>query len=140
MNTTLYRRSRPPQGSVCRLIAVGDIMLSGQVARHHPAGFDATRLFGDVVALLRSGDIVFGNLETPLCEGTPGRDLFRGEPRMAGTLADAGFSVLSLANNHILDYGGDGLRQCATALRERGIVVLGAGLNREEAETPAIVE
>src|SRR5713101_345136 len=116
MDTTIYRRSQPPRGPVCRLIAVGDIMLSGVVARHHPPGCEASRLFGEVVALLRSGDIVFGNLETPLCEGTPGHDLFRGDPRMSDTLGQAGFSVLSLANNHILDYGVEGLRQCAAAL------------------------
>jgi len=59
---------------------------------------------------------------------------------MAVTLTDAGFNVLSLANNHILDYGPQGLRQCLTALRGQGIAVLGAGLDQEEARRPVVLE
>ena len=140
MPTVFYRRSEPRQGPTCRLIAVGDIMLSGEVGRRHPPGCGASRLFGDVVPLLRSGDIAFGNLETSLCDGPPERQLFRGAPAMAVTLADAGFNVLSLANNHILDYGPQGLRQCSTALRRQGIAVLGAGPDQEEARRPVILE
>ncbi len=140
MHTILYRRPEQRQGSACRVVAVGDIMLSGEVGRRHPPGTAASDLFGDVVGLLRSGDIVFGNLETPLCDGAPGRDLFRGQPGMAAILADAGFNVLSLANNHIMDYGPEALRQCATALLGQGIAVLGAGLNQAEAGRPVVLE
>ncbi|SRR6266581_258444 len=140
MLSSLYRRPGGPVGAACRLVAVGDIMLSGGVGRRHPPGKDAARLFGDTVPLLRMGDIVFGNLETPLCDDSSRRDLFRGDLGMAGTLADAGFNVLSLANNHILDYGPGGLRQCMEALRRCGVSVLGAGLNQTEARRPVVVE
>src|SRR5882724_1453678 len=141
MQTILYRRPGSTQGASCRLIAVGDIMLSGEVGRRYPPDVaDESDLFGDVLPVLRSGHVVFGNLETPLCDAPRERDLFRGHPAMAGVLAAAGFNVLSLANNHVLDYGSEGLRQCASALRERGVVVLGAGLDRQESRRPVILE
>jgi len=102
-------------------------MVSGEVGRRHPPGCDAARLFGDALPVIRSGDIAFGNLETPLCDAPSGRDLFRGDPRMARTLAEAGLHILSLANNHVMDYGAAGLIQCSQALRREGIAILGAG-------------
>jgi poly-gamma-glutamate synthesis protein (capsule biosynthesis protein) len=115
-------------------------MLSGEVGRRHPPGTGAATLFGDLMPLLRSGDIVFGNLETPLCDGRSTENLFRGDPRMAETLAQAGFNVLSLANNHVLDYGPEGLRQCAAALESVGIRALGAGDSREAARRPIVLD
>ncbi len=142
MQRTLYKRAGPVpgEGAACRLVAAGDIMLSGEVGRRHPPGTGAAALFGDLVPVLRSGDIVFGNLETPLCDGRSPGDLFRGDPCMAGVLAAAGFNVLSLANNHVLDYGPGGLRQCAAALEASGIRVLGAGDDQDAARRPVIFD
>ncbi len=139
MHHTLYRRPDPTEGSSCRLVAVGDLMLSGEVARRHPPDRGPIHLFDDVAPILRTGDIVFGNLETPLCIPHVQRSMFRAHPAMAQSLAAAGFNALSLANNHILEYGPDGLRQSARAVSGCGIAVLGAGEDQVSARRPLIM-
>ena len=139
MQQTIYRRDGAREGPACRLVAVGDLMLSGEVARRYPAGAGADRIFRDVAGGFGSADIVFGNLETPLCD-PPEPGLFRGDPALAPLLAGAGFTILSLANNHVLEYGPEGLRQCADLIEACGIRVLGAGLDQEAARRPVILE
>src|SRR6266850_2314701 len=139
MQATLYSRPDPAAGATCRLVAVGDLMLSGDVSRRHPPDRGPVHLFDDVAPILRSGDIVFGNLETPLCDPPVKRTMFRAPPAFAQTLATAGFNVLSLANNHILEYGPDSLQQCARVVSDCGIAVLGAGENQAAACRPVIV-
>ena len=139
MQHTLYGRPGPHEGQACRMIAVGDVMLSGEVARRHRPDRGSVRMFEGVSQILRSGDIVFGNLETPLCDPPVERTLFRAHPAMAPVLASAGFNVLSLANNHILEYGPHGLRQSVRLLSDNGIAVLGAGDSQESARQPVIM-
>jgi len=140
MERLLYDRPARQPGPSCRLVAVGDIMLSGAVARRYPNGAGAGRIFAEVGPILKSGDIVFGNLETPLCSPPGDRKLFSAEPGMSEALATGGFTILSLANNHILEYGPDGLRESMTHLKAHGITILGAGASREEAERPVVLE
>jgi poly-gamma-glutamate synthesis protein (capsule biosynthesis protein) len=115
------------------LIAVGDISLAG------PEGCDP---FECVARYLRTGDIVFGNLETSLCD--PGAEaekeiVLRAGPEMAAYLRQAGFTVLNVANNHALDLGPAGLSQTLAALREHNIRFVGAG-SRLSARQHEIVE
>jgi len=140
MDRTLYRREGPREGPACRLAAVGDLMLSGDVARRHRPDLGPVGMFDEVAPILRSGDIVFGNLETPLCSPQVERALFRGHPAMAPALASAGFNVLSLANNHILEYGPEGLQSSVDLISRNGIAVLGAGRGQEAARQPVIME
>lgn len=124
------------------LIAVGDIMLSRDVARRinikgvdYP--YDATRDY------LKSADITFGNLETPI---TPGPSVpvnsmtFHSDPKVAPGLARAGFDILSLANNHTPNYGQAGLLDTFKYLSEGGIKFVGAGKNAADAEAPVYIE
>lgn len=124
------------------LAAVGDIMLAGSAApvlkRHglsHP--FNATR------SILKRSHIAIGNLEAPISSrGDEFRDKrfrFRAPPGTARALKDAGFSVLSLANNHMMDFGTTGLNDTLAELRQQAILPSGAGMNLDEARQPAIV-
>ncbi len=99
--------------------------------------------FSEITPLLRSFEIVFGNLEAPLSNRGTEADrpvLFRGDPLFAGELALAGFTFLSLANNHALDYGSLALADTISVLRLYQMVPLGAGYTREEATLPYIME
>lgn len=132
----------PP--TAIRVMAVGDIMLGGTAAPELAVlGYDYPfALVGDV---LRRGDIVFGNLEGPLTlRGQPARDkryIFRSPPaRVVPALKAAGFNVLSLANNHMLDYGVEGLEDSMSALTAAGIHFAGAGMNAAQARAPALIE
>jgi poly-gamma-glutamate capsule biosynthesis protein CapA/YwtB (metallophosphatase superfamily) len=122
--------------------AVGDIMPArgGDEALLAPAG--PQRVFSDTLPLLRSLDLLVGNLEAAATVG--GTRLkktytFRFDPRALGGLAAAGFSYLSAANNHTFDYGKAGFEDTLRNLAKQGISTSGAGSTLQEAERPAIL-
>ncbi len=123
------------------LIAVGDIMLGGRVKRfirEHGTGYS----FEAVLPILRQAPIVLGNLEGPLTRETRKRSMrnysYRVEPGLAGSLAHAGINVVTLANNHLLDCGREGVLETLEALTLAGVSPLGAGMNEKEAHAPVI--
>lgn len=125
-----------------RLAAVGDIMLANVVAQNMAAqGIDQP--FELVAPYLQQADITFGNLEGTLTErGTarPKNFTFRTPPALSGGLVNAGFDILSVANNHTMDFGAQGLEDTLAALDFIGIARQGAGANEAEARTPVILE
>jgi poly-gamma-glutamate capsule biosynthesis protein CapA/YwtB (metallophosphatase superfamily) len=123
-----------------RIAAVGDIMLGGTAGPEmQKFGYDYP--FERTQSFLKQAQIVFGNLEGPLTEGgateTPKKYVFRSPPdKVAPALARAGFNIVSLANNHSLDYGPQGLEDTRAALEKAGIHGVGAGRNLAEARAP----
>jgi poly-gamma-glutamate synthesis protein (capsule biosynthesis protein) len=123
-----------------RIAAVGDIMLGGTAAPEmQKYGYDHP--FELTKDILKQAQIVFGNLEGPLTDagaaGTAKQYVFRSPPdKVAPALARAGFNVVSLANNHTLDYGPEGLEDTRAALEKAGIRHVGAGRNATEARQP----
>lgn len=130
--------------SELRVAAVGDIMLGGTAAPEmEKYGYDYP--FEQVRPLFRQAQIVFGNLEGPLTDdGTAVQNkkyVFRSPPeKVAPALARAGFSIVSLANNHSLDYGAPGLEDTRAALEKSGIQPVGAGRNETEARMPVYIK
>ncbi|MDT8316575.1 MAG: CapA family protein [bacterium] len=114
------------------IIAVGDIM---PTARALP--FIKKEGFGYPYRasreILKGGDIVIGNLETPLAsEGRRFEDkkyTFKAPLETASALKDAGFTHMSLANNHMMDYGSEGLAYTLSTLDGAGLNYAGAGEN-----------
>lgn len=113
---------------------------------------DVGPVFGPVEPLsslvrpaLAAADIRFGNCERVFSElGTlnhqGGSEHARVKPHMASIFTDCGFDVLSVANNHAMDWGPDALMDTIALLRKKGIQTVGAGRNIEEARQPAIIE
>jgi poly-gamma-glutamate synthesis protein (capsule biosynthesis protein) len=98
--------------------------------------------FEHVRRLMAGSDIRFGNLELPLTErvaATYKDYVFRAPPSSVDALTGAGFNVLSLANNHALDYGSEGLLDTLATLERAGIAGVGAGRSAEEARRPAVL-
>lgn len=99
-----------------------------------------------VAARLSRSDVTVGNLETTLAEGgkrNPVKEpkyAFRGHPDGIAGLELAGFDAVSLANNHMLDYGWNPLRDTIASLDAAGIGHAGAGADTEAAWTPATIE
>lgn len=125
-----------------RITLAGDIMLGGTATgfmERHGYGY----AFGGVARELARGDVVFGNLEGPLTARGQAVDkqfVFRTPPEeVAPALAAAGFDVLSLANNHILDYGPEGLEDTLAALGDAGLRGVGAGADIGAARRPALI-
>lgn len=127
----------PEQPKTVSIAAVGDIMLGGKgLQRFEREGYDFP--FAATRDVLQSADIAIGNLETSLTRtDRPFADkqyVFHNNPdKVAQALRRAGFDIVSLANNHSMDYGEQGLRDTFVALDSAGIRHLGAGLNLAEA-------
>ena len=122
---------------------VGDIMLAR--AYDLPGGIIDTLGAGGIFAPTKpwlgdAADITVANLESPLTNrGTrhPTKPIvFRGRPTNVSGLVDAGIDVVSLANNHVIDYGLSGLQQMDSVLDVNGIQRSGAGANEYEARLP----
>lgn len=133
-----------PAPAVVRLAAVGDIMLGGKAApllEREGYGYP----FATTRDILTGADLAIGNLETALTDGddklVDKQYRFRNPPhKVAPALAEAGFDIVSLANNHTLDYGYAGLRDTLAALERYGIRHHGAGGSRAEARRPVVFE
>lgn len=113
-----------------RIVAVGDIMLGTDYPTDRLPPDDGRGQLAAVRELLRGADVAFGNVEGALADGLPPvkvcKDpascyLFRSPTRYAATLADAGFDVVSLANNHARDFGEEGRSSSMAALDAVGI-------------------
>jgi capsule synthesis protein PGA_cap len=131
--------SQVPARAPITIAAVGDVML-GSAFPDETGGLlppdDAASLLAEVAPLLRAADVAFGNLEGPLVDaGTsekcarskPGRCYaFRVPTRYGARLADAGFDVMSVANNHAGDFGEAGRASTRAVLAANGIRFAGA--------------
>ncbi len=93
----------------------------------------------------RDSDLLIGNLEGPCIstakpvQGIPPELVLSSPADRVPELAAAGFSALTLANNHILNYGELGLTETISALSKAGIYYAGAGLNLTQALEPAYI-
>jgi poly-gamma-glutamate synthesis protein (capsule biosynthesis protein) len=138
-------RRRPAGTLVVRpvvLDAVGDITFGEQVGpaiEEHGGAYPWTF----VAQSLRRADVTVGNLETSVSErgvAAAKEFTFRGPPSaLLPVRRLAGFDVLTLANNHSVDYGRDALLDTVRAVRAAGIRTIGAGADEARARRPAIV-
>ena len=124
------------------LIALlGDVMLGRLVNRHLAAARPAYP-WGDTLAVLEQADVRVANLECVLAAGgepEPGKIFhFRSDPKNVASLLAAGIDVVSLANNHVLDFGQDAFGEMLPALDGCGILHAGAGPDLESARRPAV--
>ncbi|MDP3771864.1 MAG: AmmeMemoRadiSam system protein B [bacterium] len=125
------------------LLFVGDIMLSRLIGDIMARNNDWRYPFLETADFLKNADIAFGNLEGPISSrGTKVGSIysFRSDPRVVEGLLYAGFDVLSIANNHIWDYGADAVRDTLTILKDASIGVTGGGIDYQEAHKPLIKE
>ena len=123
---------------------VGDIMLGRGVGDVAAAAGDPAAPLRPMSARLARADITVGNLECTLSMAgaprQPGDDSFAAPPAVMPGLADAGFDVLSLANNHTGDYGRQALLDTVGEFAGSGVAPLGAGADRAAAWQPVVIE
>lgn len=131
--------------SVVTLLTFGDVNLGRTVGQRILKG-DTLTAFRKMIDRLRSADVVFLNLESPLSEQDgetvhPRNNLiFTGPPAGADALALAGVDVVSTANNHAFDYGIRGLRETIENLERVGVAWTGTSIEPSEEFASAIVE
>jgi len=132
-----------PREEELTIAAVGDIMLGGRIEPYlEQHGPDYP--FRDVLPVLKRADIIAGNLESPI--STRGRAVenkkftLRAGPLAVEALKKAGIRVVTLANNHSMDFGPLALQDTLKTLAENNILFTGAGMDLEDARSPAFVK
>ena len=141
-NYRCERKKLPSVSPDVSLIVVGDVSYSRGVERIIKQKNDVDYPFKAISEYITNSDIAFANLESPLTEGnemTLGSMLFRANPTTAYALKHAGIDIVSLANNHSMNFGTTGLIDTFTALRNAGIRYTGAGENIKEAYEPVYI-
>jgi poly-gamma-glutamate synthesis protein (capsule biosynthesis protein) len=133
--------------SFVNLTFAGDIMLDRGVRNSVLKNFagDYSKLFEkkDLANMFEKSDIVFANLEgTASDKGTDLHNLysFRMDPGVVPVLAGSGIDVVSVANNHVGDWGSAAYTDTLARLKENEILYTGGGENLEEARKPTIIE
>lgn len=124
------------------LAAVGDMMLARSIGTSLESG-NLEYPFEFVSDQLQEADLAIGNLESALGSGGGPEHkgyTFQAPPQAAPALASAGFDLLSLANNHAMDFGPQQLLEAITTLHENGIATVGAGRDIAAAHQPYWVD
>ena len=115
--------------------------MMGGTAAHKLKTAGPDSFFVYTTPLLNQADLAVGNLEGPL--GFEGEKFphkkynFLVDPSSATGLAHAGFKLLTLANNHMMDFGVEALQTTLKTLESQGLQHCGAGLNETDARKPA---
>jgi len=126
-----------------RLLFMGDFCPLGRIEEVCRRG-DTAKVLGDYRKDFENKDLSIANLECPLTtsETAIAKDgpNIKAEPVAVNMALEIGIDVLSLGNNHIMDYGQEGLVETINVLDENRIPHLGAGLNVNEARKPLIVD
>ena len=119
-------------------VATGDSIITRRVS--HLKDTD----FTDLVALIRSADAAFNNLELPLPKDpvvpNSSRALLCARPFVLDELAWMGLNLFDIANNHSIDYMYRGLVDTMEEFRQRGLAFAGAGENLDKARLPVYLE
>ncbi len=126
------------------ITVVGDIFTGRSVRRKVEAyGNDYTRPFTPTRALLEGADLTVANLEGVISDRIvppvdPYTFFFVGGGHFTSGLRYAGIDAVSLANNHSMNFGPEGMSDTLSLLRQAGIVPFGAEMNLVEARRPAL--
>ncbi len=136
LSVTLAGAAFAAPADTLRVVAVGDIMLgTAYPSRAYlPPNNDCSPLLSPVQSYIQAADVAFANLEGALtddlssaksCRDTNWCYTFAMPTAYAKCLADAGFDLLSVANNHTGDFGETGRAQTAKSLQDNGIAYAG---------------
>jgi poly-gamma-glutamate synthesis protein (capsule biosynthesis protein) len=127
------------------LAAVGDCIISRPISQYG----ERDKAVAGVLKLLEESDATYGNLETTILDvrnfrGYPyswdGDWTLASDPAVARDLAAMGFDLFSRANNHVMDWGIEGMRETGKWLDQNGLVHAGAGENEGIARSPQYFE
>lgn len=104
---------------------------------------DPEAVYGNVLPELRTGDLRITNLECPLTRSETALfksgSVLKGDPEHIKGLTAVPFEIVTLANNHVFDYGAGAFRETTNLLAAHGIRFAGAGITRQAAVEPLIV-
>jgi len=136
-------RFKKSQGNNSLLLGIGGDVMLGRLVNEQIKKTSFTYPWGNVLPYLKKTDINLINLEnafTKSMDALPKVFNFKSDPENVKVLQEGNIDVVSLANNHSLDFGIEGLKDTLETLDKAGIKHVGAGLNIEQARKPVIIE
>lgn len=127
-----------------RILIAGDFCPVGRTEKKIENG-DFSTLFDGFNQLSKNTDYAVVNLECPVTDSShtiekTGPNLRFKNHKIFDALNYAGFHLLTLANNHILDYGVEGVIDTLHSAKDKGFEIIGAGMNKNDAAQPLIKE
>jgi len=130
--------------SAVTMVFAGDVLLGDRTLPKYQSSGISGILSDDLKSIMTSADICMVNEEFPYStRGTKAEDkqyTFRADPKYVTALSDMGADIVTLANNHILDFGADALLDSCDTLDAAGIFYTGAGKNLDRAKQLQIIE
>lgn len=123
------------------LVFGGDVMLVGEPQKRLMAGQGIYS--PELMSVLSDADLLFANLELPFsdnCSGVSSGPIHHAPEILGERLTDLRLDIVSLANNHMLDCGREGLETTIRILESQGIKYVGAGFTEQQARRPAVIE
>jgi poly-gamma-glutamate synthesis protein (capsule biosynthesis protein) len=136
----------PPPPVRARVLAVGDLLMHLMLvdaARQKDGSWDFSSIFADTKPWVASADVAIANLETNFAGSAyplAGYPVFNTPDAFAGAIRDAGFDVVTLANNHILDHREAGVRRTIDVLDAAGLAHTGAAVSAAARDDIVVVE
>lgn len=120
-----------------KILVTGDFCPARRVEGYILGSDEPSSLFGEFLDHIKDVDLAITNLECPLTESSDiinkmGPNL-KADPKTIASLRDAGFGLVTLANNHIFDYGQQGLADTLDVCSVNGIATVGADLTLNDA-------
>lgn len=123
-----------------RIGLAGDVMI-GRLVNTQISASGPRYPWGDLLPLLKSTDLNIVNLENTITTSdriVPKVFNFKCDPANVSALKEARIDVVNLANNHIMDFSGEGLLETTRVLDNAGISHVGAGASISDAKMPAV--
>jgi len=132
------------RGETTTIVFAGDVLIAEAMEQYYDAE-GVTRLVSEeLLAEMQNADICMVNNEFQFStQGTPMENkqfTFRTDPKYVQVMLDMGVDIVSLANNHSLDFGTEALKDTFATLDDAGILYAGAGDSKERAEALQIIE
>lgn len=120
--------------STAKISAVGDILCQMDMIQdaQNEDSYDFSYMFDNITKYVKKSDIAIGTLETNFTSNRySGVGKYNTPTEFLTAVKNSGISLVSLAHNHVLDYGEDGLNQTISEIHEKGMSITGIQNNEE---------
>ncbi|SEC17856.1 MULTISPECIES: CapA family protein [Maribacter] len=128
-----------------KILITGDTFLGSPKVEKLAEELKTIELFGDFAPIIKKADLAITNLESPVTDKSTERisktgPHIKSSVKSLDVLKNVGFNMVTLANNHILDFGFQGLKSTINACNKLGLDYTGAGTSFQDARKPYIVK
>ena len=120
--------------STARIAAVGDILCQMDMVEdaYSNGAYDFSSMFSNITKFVQNSDLAIGTLETNFIDGKySGVRKYNSPIEFLTAVKQSGIDLVSLAHNHELDYGIDGLNTTINKVQEQNISIIGISNNKE---------